>query len=288
MKGTVYKCTFSDGKVYIGKSIRVGQRLKEHLDNTTGPSNPGFYNAYKRFGEPKFEILFQEDFSNILEREVTLCGVETYYIDFFHATDPRYGYNIKRSSPMSAGARKAIEGKIDELTNKLENERLKDYYIIWDKLCNKKESLTPAELHFVKEKFREKNIWHNSIDKFDFHDYNQNSYDDWLFLVDDVLPMIECIIKTDTKEEVLQYVYNNAEEIFKDANEKTILRINEYGDIKEFKSINDICEDMKVDRPDNIRNVLRGKQKKAYDFFWIYKKDYEYKLSIIEKNNSLF
>ena len=117
MKGTVYKCTFADGKVYIGKSIRVGQRFKEHLDKTAGPANPRFFEAYKRFGEPKFEILFQKDFTNILEREVTLCCVEKYYIDFFNATDPDYGYNIINSSPMSSGSKKTIEKKIQERKN---------------------------------------------------------------------------------------------------------------------------------------------------------------------------
>lgn len=288
MKGTVYKCTFPDNKVYIGKSVRFGQRLKEHLDKTAGPANPGFYDACKRQGEPKVEILFQEDFTNILEREVTLCSIETYYIEFFQATDPRYGYNIVKSSPMSAGARKTIEGKIKELTQELENERLKDYNKIWKKLSNKDESLTPAELYFVKEKFREKNIWQNCIDRFDFNNYNNNSDDDWIFLVDDVLPMIKCIIETDTKEEVLHYVFDNADELFKNANDKAILRISEYGDIREYQSINDICEDMKLDRPDNIRNVLRGKQKKAYNYFWKYKKDFEHELNKIEEDKFIF
>ena len=253
--------------------------------DTTGRSNPGYYDAFKRLGEPKYEILFQEDFTNILEREITLCRIETYYIEYYHATDPRYGYNIVKSSPMTAGARKAIEGKIDELTKELLALRMRDYNNIWDKLCNEKEPLTPAELYFVKENFREKNIWQSCIDGFDFNDYSNNSDEEWDFLVDDALPMIKCIIETDTKDEVLHYVANNADMVFADSNEKAILRISEYGDIKEYQSINDVCEDMKVARPDNIRNVLRGEQKKAYGYFWKYKKDYKSEYNKIDKDS---
>lgn len=287
MKGTIYKCTFADGKVYIGKSIRIGQRLKEHLNDTIGPSNPGYYDAYQRLGEPQFDILFQEDFTNILEREITLCGLEEYYINYYNATDLDYGYNIRNSSPMSAGARKAIDNKINDLTDELLTERLRDYEIIWNKLC-KREPLTPAELYFIKERFRGKNIWQSSIDSFDFNDYNNNSDEEWDFLVGDAIRMIECIIKTDTKEEVQKYVNDNADEVFKKTNDNPILRINGLGEIKEYQSINDICEELKIDRPDNIRNALNGKQKKAYGCTWMYKKRFEERMKKYENDNLLF
>jgi hypothetical protein len=288
MKGTIYKCTFADGKVYIGKSIRIGQRLKEHLNDIIGPLNPGYYDAYQRLGEPQFEILFQEDFTNILEREVTLCGMEEYYIKYYNATDPDYGYNIRNISPMTPGARKAIDSKINDLIEELLTERLRDYEIIRNKLCKKEEPLTPAERYFVKGKFREKNIWQNSIDSFDFNDYNNNTDEEWIFLVDDAIPMIKCIIKTDTRKEVLKYVYYNADEVFKKTNDNPILRINGLGEIKEYQSINDICEELRIDRPDNIRNALNGKQKKAYGFTWIYKNDYDERIRIKESDNLLF
>ena len=34
-----------------------------------------------------------------------------------------------------------------------------------------------------------------------------------------------------------------------------------------------ICQAFNIERGDNIRNVLKGKQKTAYGFFWKYKKD---------------
>ena len=279
MKGTVYKYTFSDGKVYIGKSIHANLRKVEHFDKTTGLANPRFYEAYKRLGKPSYEVLFEEDFGNILEREVTLSGVERYYIDYFRATDPDFGYNIRNVSPFTPGMKKEIDSQFEEIYKKLVKERLKEYLKIEKKLC-KKEKLSPAELFIVKQKYREKNIWRDCFDNFNFEDYSLNSDEEYDFMIDEALPMIKCIIETDTKPEVSRYVWDNADDIFNDVNDKTILQINQLGEIvKEYRSLNDICDDLKIVRPDNIRYVLRGKQKTAYGYFWMYKRDYHQKPS---------
>lgn len=285
MKGVVYKCTFSDGKVYIGKSVHVSQRMKEHMDKINGPSNPGFYDAYKRLGEPELEILFEKEFTNLLEREVSLSSVESYYIAFFDATNPKCGYNKRNTSPFTAGAKKIICEKKNEITRELLDERLKDYEIIKEKLLNKKELLNPAELYFIKEKFRGKNIFQKSIERFDFNYYSNNSDFDLEFLLDDALPFIKCIIETDTEKEVEEYIYNNADLVLGNVNDNTILKINQLGEIvKEYQSLNEVCEELNVIRPDNIRNVLRGRQKMAYNFYWMYKKDYEEKKKHLDKD----
>lgn len=278
MKGTVYKYTFSDGKVYIGKSIHANLRKVEHFDKTMGLANPRFYEAYRKLGKPSYEVLFEEDFGNILEREVTLCGIERYYINYYRATDPDFGYNIRNMSPFTPGMKKEIDLKVEEIYAQLVNERLKEYLQIENKLLGKKEKLTPAELFIVKQKYREKNIWRDCFDNFNFEDYSLNSDDEYDFMIDEALPMIKCIIETDTKTDVSRYVWDNADEIFNDSNDKTILKINELGEIvKEYGSLNDICDDLKIVRPDNIRYVLKGKQKTAYGYFWMYKKNYEEK-----------
>ena len=48
MKGYIYKYTFPDGKVYIGQTRRpIELRHAEHLNPSTGPLNPGFWEAYQ-------------------------------------------------------------------------------------------------------------------------------------------------------------------------------------------------------------------------------------------------
>lgn len=289
MKGTVYKCTFPNGKVYIGKSIHASQRMREHLNKSIGPSNPGFYEAYKTFGEPKYEILFEKDFSNILDRDDTLCKYETYYIAYYKATDPQYGYNVRNVSSFSAGVKREIEEKIEEITEELLEYRLKEYNVIKRKLWKTKEKLTQDELFFIKEKYRDYNIFQSCIDNFDFNDYNKNSDSDLEFLLDDALPFIKCIIETDTKIEACEYVRTNADELFKGKRGKSILKINELGEIvKVYYSMNDICEDLKIKRPDNIRNVINGKQKTAYGYRWMYKNEYEKMKNQNSKELNLF
>ena len=276
MKGTVYKCTFSDGKVYIGKSRHANLRMKEHFDKTAGPTNPGFYDAYKRLGKPDYEILFEKDFTSIWELEVTLCTVEKKFIDLFKATNPQYGYNKRNVSSFSSGVKKKLDNKIKDISKELLKIRLSPYQQIIDKLLNTNEKLTNEEMYFIKEKYKDKNIWQRMIDEFDFDDYSHNSEDKFEFLVDDAIPMIKCIIETDTEEEVANYVYSNIDRLLSETNDKVILKINRLGEVvKEYQSINEICEELNIVRPDNIRNVLRGQQKTAYGYIWKYKKDYE-------------
>ena len=50
MKGFIYKCTFPDGKVYIGQTRRnPEQRRREHQNPVTGPCNSGFWKEYQKF-----------------------------------------------------------------------------------------------------------------------------------------------------------------------------------------------------------------------------------------------
>ena len=66
------------------------------------------------------------------------------------------------------------------------------------------------------------------------------------------------------------------------------MRYLRLGEIKEYQSIHDICEELKIDRPDNIRNALNGKQKKAYGCTWMYKKRFEERMKKYENDNLLF
>lgn len=58
MKGYIYKYTFPDGKVYIGQTRRpIEIRHSEHLNPSTGPLNPGFWEAYQKLGMPVLTVL---------------------------------------------------------------------------------------------------------------------------------------------------------------------------------------------------------------------------------------
>ena len=53
-----------------------------------------------------------------------------------------------------------------------------------------------------------------------------------------------------------------------------IVQLDKEGNVvKEFYSFNEICQAFNVPRADNVKNVLKGKQKSAYGYFWKYKEE---------------
>lgn len=80
-----------NGKRYIGSSIHIEQRFKEHLRNLRSNKhiNAHLQSAWNKYGEQSF----------VLE-EIELCEpdqclkIEQEYIDYYHAADKNFGYNI--------------------------------------------------------------------------------------------------------------------------------------------------------------------------------------------------
>ena len=94
MKGIIYKYTFPDGKVYIGQTRRHPEKRKrEHVDAIVGPTNSGFWEAYKKFGEPQYEELYEVELDNVDELVYVLNVMETMFIQFYKADRPEFGYN---------------------------------------------------------------------------------------------------------------------------------------------------------------------------------------------------
>lgn len=82
----------SDGKVYIGKSIDLEKRLKEHKLSLIRGNHHNNYlqNAWNKYGENNFEveILFNSD-----DRE-ELNEKEIYFIKLYKSNDLNCGYNL--------------------------------------------------------------------------------------------------------------------------------------------------------------------------------------------------
>ncbi len=143
------------------------------------------------------------------------------------------------------------------------------------KIWTTKEPLTEEEKFLVREKYRDVNIFQSSIDKFDF-DILSNNDDGLLELIaDDALPYIKFIIESEISEELSNYIGNHSDEILNSERSKNVIvQLDSDGNIiKEYKSFNEICQEFKVARAENVKNVLNGKQKTAYGYSWKYKKD---------------
>ena len=80
-----------NGKRYIGSSIHIEQRFKEHLRNLRANkhANAHLQSAWNKYGEHSFVF-----------EEVELCEpdqclkIEQEYIDYYYAADRKFGYNI--------------------------------------------------------------------------------------------------------------------------------------------------------------------------------------------------
>ena len=85
-----------------------------------------------------------------------------------------------------------------------------------------------------------------------------------------------------TKEDYLPSFYRGASFVIENAadileeirNRNAICAIDKAGNVVHtFHSFNEIAQHFGVVRPDNVRNVLKGRQKSAYGFIWKYKRD---------------
>ena len=100
----VYKFTRIDnGKMYIGKSVNLRDRLNDHKNLKIGSCY--FEHALIKHGWSAFsvEILYVfENFDKTKDNDA-LLNIETDYIDLFDSTNREKGYNICRSSNDGTG-----------------------------------------------------------------------------------------------------------------------------------------------------------------------------------------
>lgn len=277
MKGIIYKYTFSDGKVYIGQTRRHHEkRRREHLDASIGPANSGFWEAYKKYGEPIYEILYEVDIDDVDELVNVLNIMETYYIQYYRADDIRYGYNKKSYGTVGTKTNTIIDRKYNEIYNELLDKRMQTYNSAIEKIWNTKIPLTDEEKYLIKEKYRENNHWQSYIDIYDLDNLSisiENKED--VFWFEEALDYVHFMITEEVRVETSQIIKENYTRFLDEERDKAaILQLDkEGGVVREFYSFNEICQVFNVPRADNIRNVLKGKQKSAYGYYWKYKKD---------------
>lgn len=268
MKGIIYKYTFKNGKVYIGQTRRPQElRFAEHFNESTGPKNPTMWEAYKKFGMPRYEVIYEEECDDEDELVNSLNQKETLFIAIYKADDPRYGYNIRSWGIEKTKTNRTIREKYREHMGEVLKSKLELYNKAIDKIFNTKEPLTEEENYLLKYKYPENMMC--DLSKYDLNNYD-NYKEEEQFEIEEGLDNVEFLIKEEAEEETDSYIKNNFDDIKR---EKNILQIGMDGKVvKEYVSVNDICYALGLKRGDNIRNVLTGKQKTAYGYYWKYKK----------------
>ena len=275
MKGIIYKYTFPDGKVYIGQTRNPEKRKREHIDPKTGPVNTGFWEAYQRFGTFEYEVIREIESDNEDELIDLLNRWESGYIYQYKSDNPEYGYN--RTSYASVG----IESKkiLRRVYNAIQEDFFNSEIVILDsaseKIWRTKQPLTEEELFLITEKYPD-SPWLDSLKDFDFKNLRKSRISERReFYLDEHFGYIRFAIEECSQYKAAQYVRENGRQIIEEARlAKAIVQLDKEGNvIKEYGSILEICQAFNIERGDNIRNVLKGKQKTAYGFFWKYKKD---------------
>ena len=213
-----------------------------------------------------------EDEDELVDR---LNMVETYFIQQHQANHPDCGYNKASYGTATTKTRAILQKKFDEYIENLLEERLKVYESAVNKILYTKEPLTKEEKYLLKKKYRKQNIWQKYINKYNFDHLENNDEDEFDFEIEEGLGLIRSLIIQEAKKEAEQYINGNYNQILNDERDKkTIVQIDKDGNmVKEFYSLNEICQVFNVPRADNVSNVLRGKQKTAYGYYWKYKKD---------------
>ena len=95
----VYKITnLIENKCYIGSSIRVEKRWRQHINTSNNPNSSQYnyplYKAFRQFGIENFIFeIIADDFETIWEME----EYEQQMIDFYNSVKPN-GYNQTRAT----------------------------------------------------------------------------------------------------------------------------------------------------------------------------------------------
>ena len=275
MKGIIYKYTFPDGKVYIGQTRNPEKRKREHVDPKIGPVNTGFWEAYQRYGTFEYEVIHEIESDNEDELIDLLNRWESGYIYQYKADNPEYGYNRTSYGNVSRktnSLQKRIYKTVQEAFLKKE---LQLFESASEKIWRTKKPLTEEELFLITEKYHVE-LWFDINEYFDFKNLRKNRINEHIeFYLDEYLGLIRNTIEESSQYIAAQYVRQYGRQIISEVQSaQTIVQIDKDGNIvREFTSFIEICQAFNVLRPDNVRNVLKGKQKTAYGYYWKYKKD---------------
>lgn len=275
MKGIIYKYTFPDGKVYIGQTRNPEKRKREHVDPKIGPVNTGFWEAYQRYGTFEYEVIHEIESDNEDELIDLLNMWESGYIYQYKADNPEYGYNRTSYGNVSRKTNSLQKRIYKTVQEAFLNKELQLFENASEKIWRTKKPLTEEELFLITEKYHVE-LWFDINEYFDFKNLRKNRINEHIeFYLDEYLGFIRNTIEESSQYVAAQYVRQYGRQIISEVQSaQTIVQIDKDGNIvREFTSFIEICQAFNVPRADNVRNVLKGKQKTAYGYYWKYKKD---------------
>ena len=275
MKGIIYKYTFPDGKVYIGQTRNPEKRMRDHIDPKTGPVNKGFWEAYQRFGTYEYEVIREIESDNEDDLIELLNRWESGYIYQYKADNPEYGYNRTSYGTVRKKKNVLLKRVYNTIQEDFFNSEIQLFERASEKIWRTKKPLTDEELFLITEKYPDK-IWFDKLKSFDFKNLRKNRITENIeFYLEEYLDFVSNAIWECSQYIAELYVREHGRQIIEEVQiASTIVQMDIDGNIiKEYGSVLEICQALNIPRGDNIRNVLKGRQKTAYGYIWKYKKD---------------
>lgn len=189
-KGVIYKYTFPNGKIYIGQTVDLDKRHKQHLYYAKHAKGKRALCdiAIAKYGEPKLEVIEEVVEDSPSKFKKMLNESEVKWINEYNATDRNIGYNIQQGGHTSNEETYILEEiyneKIQEQAEKIfyvreildsiiekvgggqTNDSNDDEFIVISSLNLKKYNLTKEEKEvWFEHKFRD---YEGDIITFDF------------------------------------------------------------------------------------------------------------------------
>mgnify|MGYP003463064204 CR=1 FL=1 len=272
MKGCIYKYTFPNGKIYVGQTRRhINIRHREHMNPSTGPLNPRFWQAYQELGQPQLEVIKEIERNSNQDLIDALNRYETHYIRKWKSDNTDFGYNVRSSGTSHCPDKAYLDDEFREIWTKIAQGGYPLFYSVYDKIANScHKDLTHDEKNFIKNSLLSNNIFSNTLnDVMDSNDYSIED-EDGLFWLDEAIEFAEMIFNQEHWAMIDEYIAHNKDSIIeKRTRHKIIQQLSLEGDlIREYRSIDEVREALSLTRTDNIMNVIKGRQKTAYGYVW--------------------
>ena len=232
-------CIFNEynGKVYVGKSKNIYNRIRQHiyyLNRSSKDENRYLINSWNKYGYKNFSYFVLEYLDNFNEK--LLSERELFWIEFLQSDNRLYGYNLRKDS-----STKMIVHEDTKLLQSLNNsgKNNPNYNHKWSE--EKKKLLSDK----IKQQFQNGRV----IDKRYSIKGVSIKRDLWKKYPDLKSKMIEKVRASNTKYYIDQYFKNG---IF----------------IKRWNKINDIILEHPEYKKHNIYSVCNGYKPSIYGFIW--------------------
>lgn len=121
-------------KVYIGQSVYLEERIRDHFASAGKIKNHPLYDAIAEYGEENFDVTYLEILEenlSFIELHTKLNELEHFYVTLLDSRNPERGYNVKGTNPNLGPGLTARAAAIDRL-NKNASE------IEWTRISKRK------------------------------------------------------------------------------------------------------------------------------------------------------